>query len=103
GDGIRDFHVTGVQTCALPILPSFAAAVAAVRAALRDGAVTLVCIGGLSNAARLLDALDADERRRLEIVAMGGSFERDYTGAPGRSEERRVGTGRRAARQADGL
>src|SRR5690606_40504325 len=21
-DGIRDFHVTGVQTCALPILPS---------------------------------------------------------------------------------
>src|SRR5690606_39372257 len=23
-DGIRDFHVTGVQTCALPISPSFA-------------------------------------------------------------------------------
>src|SRR5690606_40934855 len=22
-DGIRDFHVTGVQTCALPILPAF--------------------------------------------------------------------------------
>src|SRR5690606_41159333 len=22
-DGIRDFHVTGVQTCALPIFPSF--------------------------------------------------------------------------------
>src|SRR5690606_39566315 len=22
-DGIRDFHVTGVQTCALPIYPSF--------------------------------------------------------------------------------
>src|SRR5690606_40649943 len=22
-DGIRDFHVTGVQTCALPILPEF--------------------------------------------------------------------------------
>src|SRR5690606_39971607 len=22
-DGIRDFHVTGVQTCALPILPLF--------------------------------------------------------------------------------
>src|SRR5690606_40036324 len=23
-DGIRDFHVTGVQTCALPILPLYA-------------------------------------------------------------------------------
>src|SRR5690606_40319100 len=23
GDGIRDFHVTGVQTCALPIFPLF--------------------------------------------------------------------------------
>src|SRR5690606_40004229 len=22
-DGIRDFHVTGVQTCALPILPTY--------------------------------------------------------------------------------
>lgn len=68
-------------------VPAFAAAVAAVRAALRDGALTLVCIGGLSNAARLLDALDADERRRLEIVAMAGSFERDYTGAPGAARE----------------
>src|SRR5690606_39691824 len=26
-DGIRDFHVTGVQTCALPILSSFNASV----------------------------------------------------------------------------
>src|SRR5690606_40487690 len=26
-DGIRDFHVTGVQTCALPILLSLAAAI----------------------------------------------------------------------------
>src|SRR5690606_41024441 len=24
-DGIRDFHVTGVQTCALPILPAMSA------------------------------------------------------------------------------
>jgi len=68
-------------------VPAFDAAVTAVRAALRDGAVTLVCIGGLSNAARLLDALDADGRRRLEIVAMGGSFGRDYTGAPGAARE----------------
>ncbi len=68
-------------------VPPFTAAVAAVRTALRDGAITLVCIGGLSNAARLLDALDTDERRRLEIVAMGGSFERDYTGAPGAARE----------------
>src|SRR5690606_40310538 len=27
-DGIRDFHVTGVQTCALPISEAFAAAAA---------------------------------------------------------------------------
>src|SRR5690606_39662524 len=30
-DGIRDFHVTGVQTCALPIWPSPAAAASGSR------------------------------------------------------------------------
>src|SRR6266700_6963237 len=30
-DGIRDFHVTGVQTCALPILRSWGAVRTAVR------------------------------------------------------------------------
>ncbi|HEX7091206.1 MAG TPA: nucleoside hydrolase [Longimicrobiales bacterium] len=80
-------------------VPAFAAAVAAVRAALHDGPVTLVCIGGLSNAARLLDALDADERRRLEIVAMGGSFERDYTGAAGAAREGNIARDIPAARR----
>src|SRR5690606_41106477 len=36
-DGIRDFHVTGVQTCALPILHAFDVAIATqARAAASD-------------------------------------------------------------------
>src|SRR5690606_39832908 len=45
-DGIRDFHVTGVQTCALPIYPltSLADDAAAARRAIaiQDGSVVLV-------------------------------------------------------------
>src|SRR5690606_40870178 len=44
-DGIRDFHVTGVQTCALPI---WRAAGSNPRAALRTGtfAATLLALAG---------------------------------------------------------
>src|SRR5690606_40874454 len=35
-DGIRDFHVTGVQTCALPILMGVADALAISQATLRN-------------------------------------------------------------------
>src|SRR5690606_27917830 len=41
-DGIRDFHVTGVQTCALPILPDSVSNEAAVFLANMETAINLV-------------------------------------------------------------
>src|SRR5690606_40532843 len=54
-DGIRDFHVTGVQTCALPIFGD------ADRA--RDGG------GGRGDAANLRLLLDDDDLGRQELSA----------------------------------
>src|SRR5207302_6238070 len=77
-DGIRDFHVTGVQTCALPILRGLARAITLVEQ--RDPSVR-----------HLLESLGD---RAARPMALG------FTGAPGtgkstlvdaRSEERRVG------------
>src|SRR5690606_40122797 len=48
-DGIRDFHVTGVQTCALPIctrLGPMLAEVIRLRRLLREGAYDLVHVNG---------------------------------------------------------
>src|SRR5690606_39735180 len=82
-DGIRDFHVTGVQTCALPIctvsdhsllthLPGF-------RNALDDG-------GFLPSQVRsALHLVAAHERHRR--VRLLGKAQRGWR----RSEERRVG------------
>src|SRR5690606_40490391 len=39
-DGIRDFHVTGVQTCALPICLCHASSVAALLENIGSGVVT---------------------------------------------------------------
>src|SRR5205807_5235346 len=64
-DGIRDYKVTGVQTCALPICPSDAEAQ---RAGLTRGAAAVH--GGVD----VVGLLEAGEAQRL-----------------GRSEERRVG------------
>src|SRR5690606_39302014 len=94
-DGIRDFHVTGVQTCALPIL------------------VTLI-VGTLvhvDHANRRTDAalrLSHDEVRRLAALAERERIGRDLHDLLGhtlslvalksdlRSEERRVGKERRS-------
>src|SRR5690606_39525104 len=68
-DGIRDFHVTGVQTCALPISASRGEA-------LGDGPVGAVCANcGAPNAAIAGGELDPDEA----VCSVE------------RSEERRVG------------
>src|SRR5690606_40257386 len=74
-DGIRDFHVTGVQTCALPI---FAGLVFAVRVVAR-----LVWLYGrwLRIALRVLVML---------VFQLGFAFGFAAVGAR-RSEERRVG------------
>src|SRR5690606_40000409 len=68
-DGIRDFHVTGVQTCALPIYT--AASV----------------YGGLMAASRFADLFgDYDRSQHYRDVA-----DRIKQGLLRRSEERRVG------------
>src|SRR5207302_3044756 len=90
-DGIRDFHVTGVQTCALPILRSPGAVEARLArealpeeitrplAALREGITTEY--GRLQEAVARLDATLV---RPVESTRNA------------RSEERRVGKERRA-------
>src|SRR5690625_7805129 len=69
-DGIRDGHVTGVQTCALPIYPFFT-----VRAGGQD--VLTAGTGGANIAGTL------EMSNNGEITNNGGTFSR--------SEERRVG------------
>src|SRR5690606_40468557 len=88
-DGIRDFHVTGVQTCALPILNTVIGYVNQIPGVEID----LVGTGGqtleeLANSAadRLATTLGSHNARIAEIMAS------DPIGQLGaRSEERRVG------------
>src|SRR5688500_20233657 len=78
-DGIRAYKVTGVQTCALPILTSSSG---------EDD------LGGIAqdDAVRRHRAAHDRARRDDHVVAQLG---------PGRSEERRVGKERRARRAPD--
>src|SRR5690606_41201427 len=91
-DGIRDFHVTGVQTCALPILVKLLAFIAAriVGFLVEDSVNSDGSLAGLAVADDQL-ALAAPNRNQ----AVNGL-------EAGRSEERRVGKecrGRWSARQ----
>src|SRR5690606_40135028 len=89
-DGIRDFHVTGVQTCALPIYRGDLDRMVAVVVDDRD-AVPLAGAGESP-----FDAPEGGERRADLLV---GNAELP------RSEERRVGKGwcfRCSARRCDG-
>src|SRR5690606_39866269 len=91
-DGIRDFHVTGVQTCALPISNSLVVPPAHQPASCRPGR-------GLCSrlAENSLNELEGEQKRmdlRLagkRAVITGGS-----RGIGRRSEERRVGKRRRS-------
>src|SRR2546430_6084155 len=78
-DGIRDLTVTGVQTCALPIL---------VQAASRR-----LALGGIGEAVGFGD--DAGDRHDVFGARAPGERRRDLTGVEGhalvRSEERRGG------------
>src|SRR5437870_9210882 len=77
-DGIRDGHVTGVQTCALPIFPGLSAAVQISNNTLYDcGARRSLDSGGMTTATNGAIA-----------VAMKNNI---FFLLPGRSEERRVG------------
>src|SRR5690606_40793197 len=83
-DGIRDFHVTGVQTCALPICTAALAAYGFVATFQPDphfGRI-LAAYGGVFVAGSLAWGVIAD------------GFRPDRYDLLGRSEERRVGKGR---------
>src|SRR5690606_39924449 len=91
-DGIRDFHVTGVQTCALPIwMTSFKDNIGALGAWLREMKVQPIDIDYI---------LVASPEQKIPKADAGffGKFWHE------RSEERRVGQERRSvwARPADG-
>src|SRR5690606_40736163 len=86
-DGIRDFHVTGVQTCALPISvalaervdrPSVALGRQLVRRQRREPARDVGAQGGGACPVDIEPRLPAEQRERCK-----------------RSEERRVGKGGR--------
>src|SRR5690606_40505063 len=95
-DGIRDFHVTGVQTCALPILSNEEIVQGCILALVNEGA-------------RILDegfAESAEDIDRVYRFGYGFPAERGgpmaYADSLGldRSEERRVGKERSAPRTA---
>src|SRR5690606_40990648 len=91
--GIRDFHVTGVQTCALPIYAAaasnFSVSGAGIDLTLASSAGRVVMNGeeAAADALRLLSAaggLDADVALQMNLVS-------SQNAADARSEERRVG------------
>src|SRR5690606_39587415 len=95
---IRDFHVTGVQTCALPILLSplarlvFRPKVIGRRNVPKRGGVLIA-----SNHLAFIDSivLTLVARRSVSFMAKSAYF--TGRGLKGRSEERRVGQERRGA------
>src|SRR5207248_6444068 len=90
-DGIRDRTVTGVQTCALPILH------ACVGLERDDG--TSVKIVAATGAARVLvprSSIAGPDVEQVELGVIGhglpdGSSAAEFPPGAGRSEERRVG------------
>src|SRR5690606_40209909 len=99
-DGIRDFHVTGVQTCALPIYLEITEATPAQIE--QAGATTVPAhllydiVRKLSDGSEVLLATSADGSSMT--VASGRS---KFSLQCLRSEERRVGRADRAMRERD--
>src|SRR5690606_39539562 len=84
-DGIRDFHVTGVQTCALPISPPAGARRAC---------------GSVRAGSRIRQAACRGHHPRLPGISKS-DCSRGVLVAGGRSEERRVGKECRCQWEAD--
>src|SRR5690606_40017472 len=98
-DGIRDFHVTGVQTCALPIFDDLVRAEVEVDAAAvqRD-----VLADTAEDVGQRLVALLADDVPERDVDRGQGErrdASRSVVADVARSEERRVGRGRRGRRE----
>src|SRR5690606_39883621 len=86
-DGIRDFHVTGVQTCALPILVRCSLVVVGVsREQQQQG-----CSGGPDEDPFLLPFSAFLAGRERPVLRVGGPRGEGGHRWSGRSEERRVG------------
>src|SRR5690606_39474106 len=95
-DGIRDFHVTGVQTCALPISAAMSAVVgppSRSRAAMAPPTRVLAIPGRPRSlpSSRLVVAVVRESRSAIERLP--GLYK---AASPLRSEERRVGKAGRA-------
>src|SRR5256885_4727489 len=78
-DGIRDYKVTGVQTCALPIWPEEGARVVELRARRLDVVVARLVVAVLA----LVEQQQVDRAPEAQRAV--------DPAAAGRSEERRVG------------
>src|SRR5690606_40914034 len=83
-DGIRDFHVTGVQTCALPILLRGGQDLDFRAPPQLDLVAVSMPVDALSRYAREIEARDIECELR-DVVVASPAPER------ARSEERRVG------------
>src|SRR5690606_40482543 len=101
-DGIRDFHVTGVQTCALPILLKADEMKDIDRRASSEFGIPSIILmenAGLRTLEVIEEILGGTKNRLLIILAGKGN-----NGGDGlRSEERRVGKGCRAGEVAEGM
>src|SRR5690349_24747004 len=62
-DGIRDLYVTGVQTCALPILPALAGAASGRCRARAPFGASSGALGGAASPCRLIVSPRSEERR----------------------------------------
>src|SRR5690606_39501342 len=84
-DGIRDFHVTGVQTCALPILVNEGIAVF-------QGTLSLENNGGFASVRSGAIEQDLGKTHGVVVRVRGdGKTYQFRIWTTGRSEERRVG------------
>src|SRR5690606_40192330 len=101
-DGIRDFHVTGVQTCALPIsgLPRLPAAEleSAVLDLLRAILRAPNLLGDMLPQAIKLDPTLDEAKITVAMTRLDAIWDQLF---PARSEERRVGKECRAGRSPD--
>src|SRR5690606_39786438 len=95
-DGIRDFHVTGVQTCALPISAAAAAAASSAFACRISAALSrsssVSYFAPMASVAMMIPRSCAVSGATRED---GGRTSVLSTGEGERSEERRVGQERR--------
>src|SRR5207302_7265746 len=84
-DGIRDFHVTGVQTCALPILPE--------RDVVRGGCSASATTSRSGTRSRSTAVASRAFPAATRAPRASTPEARRTSRSPERSEERRVGKG----------